>query len=293
MAKGKSLQRAGISTTKGVSRMDYIADDFAISDDAGTFRLFDVPTRTSDLAFGICRKGTIEAEIDLKRHVFKASQLIAIFPEQVIRFINKSDDFSVGFVIMSDRFLNNSRVRLKQRLPLLFHIKKYPCIDLTNEQVATITEYLSLLRKRIRAGSQAHLEDITRLLMLALFYEGSEMFEKYLPESQVELSRKEEIFETFTRLVSQHYARERSVEFYADKMCVTPKHLSAVVKDVSGRIASRWIDDYVALEAKVLLKSTDMTVLEISDKLNFDTQSRFGTYFKRIAGVSPSEYRKN
>jgi AraC-like DNA-binding protein len=82
---------------------------------------------------------------------------------------------------------------------------------------------------------------------------------------------------------------ERSIGFYADKLCLTPKYLT--IKEMSGKLAGEWIDDYVMLEAKVLLKSTNMTVQQISERLNFTTQSHFGTYFKRLAGVSPKEYR--
>jgi AraC-like DNA-binding protein len=85
---------------------------------------------------------------------------------------------------------------------------------------------------------------------------------------------------------------ERGIGFYADKLCHTPKYLSTTIKEVSGKLAGEWIDDYVMLEAKVLLKSTNMTVQQTSERLNFATQSHFGTYFKRLAGVSPKEYKR-
>ena len=83
------------------------------------------------------------------------------------------------------------------------------------------------------------------------------------------------------------------MEFYADKMCLTPKYLSKVIKEKSSKSASEWIDNYVTLEARALLKSTNMTIRQISDELNFPSQSFFGKYFKRHQGMSPKEYRKN
>ena len=71
------------------------------------------------------------------------------------------------------------------------------------------------------------------------------------------------------------------------------KYLSKVIKDNSGMSAGEWIDNYVAMEAKALLKSANMTVKQIIDELNFSSQSFFGRYFKRIVGVSPKEYRKS
>jgi len=92
-------------------------------------------------------------------------------------------------------------------------------------------------------------------------------------------------------LVENHYKEHRGLEFYADKLFITPKHLSKVVKTTSGKPANEWIDEYVVLEAKALLKSTNMTVEQISNELNFPSQSFFGKYFKRVTGMSPREYK--
>ena len=78
---------------------------------------------------------------------------------------------------------------------------------------------------------------------------------------------------------------------YADRLCISPKHMSMVVKKVSGRTASDWIDDYVILQAKQMLRSSSLTIQEVSRELNFSNQSFFGKYFKKHVGMSPSEYR--
>ena len=92
-------------------------------------------------------------------------------------------------------------------------------------------------------------------------------------------------------LLPKHVRKERSVAWYADRLCVTPKHLTVAVREASGRTAGQWIDEFVVLEAKVLLRSTDLTVQEISVRLNFANQSFFGKYFRRVAGMSPRQYR--
>jgi AraC-like DNA-binding protein len=100
------------------------------------------------------------------------------------------------------------------------------------------------------------------------------------------------LVEKFLDLVQTHYKEQRELSFYADKLCLTPKHLSKVIKKVSGTTANEWIDNHVTLEAQALLKSTDMTVQQVSEELNFPSQSFFGKYFKRCTGMSPSEYKK-
>lgn len=92
--------------------------------------------------------------------------------------------------------------------------------------------------------------------------------------------------------IQKHYKTERSVNFYANKLFLTAKYLSKVVQENSGKTATNWIDDYVILEAKALLNSSKLTIQQISDELNFPSQSFFGKYFKRKVGMSPKEYRK-
>jgi len=92
-------------------------------------------------------------------------------------------------------------------------------------------------------------------------------------------------------LVQTHYKQERGLEFYANQLHLTPKHLAKVIKETTNKAANDWIDEHVVLEAKALLKSTNMTAQQISDELNFSDQSFFGKYFKRHTGVSPREYK--
>ncbi|MEG0498584.1 MAG: AraC family transcriptional regulator, partial [Alistipes sp.] len=104
-------------------------------------------------------------------------------------------------------------------------------------------------------------------------------------------NRAEEYFKQFMLLLADHYKQERSVTFYARQMCITPKYLTTLIKRLSGKSVSGWIDDYVMLEAKTLLKYSTMGIQEISYYLNFPNQSFFGSYFKRNAGMSPSQYK--
>jgi AraC-like DNA-binding protein len=97
----------------------------------------------------------------------------------------------------------------------------------------------------------------------------------------------------FVNLVSEYFAQYRNVGFYADKLCMTPKYLSRVVREVTGRSAPEWIDSYVILEAKNLLKYSGLPIKEVVFKLNFPNQSVFYKFFKARTGMTPSEYRNS
>lgn len=106
------------------------------------------------------------------------------------------------------------------------------------------------------------------------------------------LSGEESIMQRFMHEVRTHYKEERKVQFYAERLHLTAGYLSTLIKNISGKTASEWIDSYVLLEAKVMLKQTNMTVQQISDELNFPSQSFFGKYFKRLEGTSPKKFRE-
>ena len=105
--------------------------------------------------------------------------------------------------------------------------------------------------------------------------------------------RSSDYFKQLVNLLRENYRTERSVEFYANEMNLTPKHLSRVVRTYSGKSVHQWIDDFVVLEIKNLLKYSDMSIQQISYELNFPNPSFMGQYFKRITGKTPGEYRRD
>lgn len=137
--------------------------------------------------------------------------------------------------------------------------------------------------------------DIVSSLIAATIYKVGDILGSYLsehPETESPVhNRAESYFREFTRLLGEHYRQERSVGFYARQLCITPKYLTTLIKHISGKSVSDWIDSYVTLEAKTLLKYSNMSVQEIAYYLNFPNQSFFGSYFKRNTGMSPSQYK--
>ena len=126
--------------------------------------------------------------------------------------------------------------------------------------------------------------------MMVFFYNSHDILDAIKnnrPQSSADILSKE-----FLALVKDNFKKERQLRFYADRLFITPRYLSRVVKESSGSSAAEWIERYVVLEARALLKSTNMTIQQISDELNFPSQTFFGKYFKRRVGMSPKEYRR-
>lgn len=105
--------------------------------------------------------------------------------------------------------------------------------------------------------------------------------------------RCEIVFDDFIKELNLFNGTEHSLSFFAKRLNLTPNYLSGRIKEYSGRTAMEWIEDSVILEAKTMLKHTDLSIQEIAYKLNFPTQTFFGKYFKRITGMSPKQYKNS
>ena len=191
-------------------------------------------------------------------------------------------------------FVNEFNPKVRTLLSFMFYIKEHPCIPLNKEEQECMMEYHSFLWKKVKMRDNAFRKEIAKGIIAAMFYDIYNFCRKHMPANEIRpKSRKEELFEKFMREVSANYKIDRSVTFYANKLCLTPKHLSGVVKEVSGKTAGEWIDNFVILEARALLKSSEMSVQEIAEYLHFANQSFFGKYFKHYVGMSPKEYRRS
>lgn len=249
------------------------------------------PIRLDALIIFLCREGSGKIVIDLTEYTIQKGSLIVIQPQNYISQIDTSLDFNANVVACSKNIIEHIMPKLTDVLPLLISHRTEPVINLTEDNADSLNSFFSFLKLKLQQGSTPFLKQkVTCVLQAALF----EMMDIRYKSSKIETrnrTRKEEIMAKFLIAVSEKFRTERQVSFYADTLCITPKHLSAVVKEISGRTAGEWIENYVILEAKVLLKTTDLTIQEIATKLNFTNQSFFGKYFKHQTGKSPSEYR--
>ena len=288
----KNIKNVDIATIRRFPAMDFIGNDFAIFDNIGDIPLFGYPTRLNASCLTLCLKGHCRIRINLKEHELTEGVLVVTLPEQILQQVERSDDFTGVFIVVSGQFIDDVLPTVQQLFPLFFMIKEQPCVRLRPEEMEAVQEYYSFLQKKVKLKDNPFRKEITQGLLMALCYEIYDIYQGHAVKERTPKSRKEDLFERFIRYVYEFYKEERSVSFYADKMFLTPKHLSTMVKEVSGKTAGEWIDSLVILEAKAMLKSSEQSIQEIADELHFANQSFFGKYFKHHTGFSPKEYRK-
>ena len=269
-----------------------IGTDLLLIDDANTIRadkyVGNNPFKVDVSMAIIYDKGEAVSKINMREYHIKAPAVLVIMYGQTCEPISYSEDLQSRAIVMSDTFTNKLFPNSEAN-QLYISILNNPIVCCENEE-NVFGNYYELLRNLIRSPHTNYKIDAARHLTLAMFYGYSHM-KHIFSSSKTKTTRQEEIFSEFLKLLSLNYKQSRDVAFYADRLCITSKHLSQVVKEVSGKSALDIIEEYVITECKALLLSTTMTIQQISDSLNFTTQSVFGKYFKRVTGISPSEYR--
>jgi AraC-like DNA-binding protein len=269
--------------------IDSIDNDFILFDSPIIKAEFDYPFKVDVTTAIICLKGATRGAINLRPFTTQAPCLVVVLAEQILQHEYFSEDFSGLFIVMSKRF--SESLNLRESFPLFLSVRDNPCIPLSDEALDAMVSYYKMMKQTVRINDNPRRLEIAKHLTLAMFYGLGFEHHKSLDDEQK--TKHGILVENFLQHVQAHYKEQRGIEFYADKLCLTPKHLSKVIKESSGKSAGEWIDSYVTLEAKALLKSTNMTIQQISDELNFPSQSFFGKYFNRQVGLSPKEYRKS
>jgi AraC-like DNA-binding protein len=237
-------------------------------------------------------RGEAIFKIDVHKYQVKAPAVIIIMAGQTCELSSYSKDLQGRAIVMSSSFTDTLFVGAEGDFThkLYSSMINNQLLNLDKDQ-NVFSEYYQLLKNIIQTPHSEFKINVVRHITLAMFYGYSHM-KHDVSSYNKGTSRQDDIYSAFLEAVGKHYKVERKVSFYADILCITSKHLSQVVKEVSGRTASEIIEDYVITEIKALLLSTNMTIQQISDYLNFPSQSVFGKYVKRVTGISPKGYKK-
>lgn len=249
------------------------------------------PTRTELTIILFCKKGHAEFSVNLNRVLLKPMHMMVIQAGCIFEVYKLSEDFE-GVLLLN----NPDAMALSDEAVVGISLRRFLMqnltVPVTQEQVNHMFELYKLLKAALQDTDNPFRDQMVQKLCQVVTYYCCYVFLNYpFVKCRPSKNRKEDIFDEFILLVEQNYLKERRITFYADKMNLSPKYLSTVVKEVSDKYASDWIDDYVILEAKALLKKGGMNIQQISDKLNFPNQSFFGRYFKKQTGYSPKDYR--
>ena len=281
-------------TMAGGEKRPGIMGECIAANSASEMEIFRFPSRLNALIIGVGTEGETSLTSNLQEFRLKKDSLFIFSPKHILQ-VQSNNRFKAHLIVIAPDFLKRINIDTKRMMPLFLQFGSLPCMELTHAESQSLRSFVSMVEQELKGSETDFSSEIIGGLIAATIYKVGDILTHYLtehPEVDSPIhNRAEEYFRQFTELLGEHYKHERSVGFYARQLCITPKYLTTLIKRISGKSVSEWIDNYVILEAKTLLKYSNMSVQEIAYYLNFPNQSFFGSYFKRNAGMSPSQYK--
>lgn len=262
--------------------------------------IIEYPCRFHGYMAFFCIKGEFEVEINLKKFTIRKDSMFIYTPGNIVRVTNidPQEKESVHFVVVaiSEDLMSSTRFDFSKLYNESLRLLESPCVVINENERELCRKYFDLIQE-VSKMRMPNMRESVAALISSIFYLMGAMWTDRLTAAKKnggeEVSTRSKIvLENFLLLVRDYHTKERSLSFYADKLYLTPKYLSKLIKSVSGKSAHEWIDSFVILEAKNLLKYSDMSIKSIVYELNFPNQTTFYRFFKTKTGMTPSEYRK-
>ncbi|MGN1375049.1 MAG: helix-turn-helix domain-containing protein [Prevotella sp.] len=285
----KTFSIYDITDSFGVSHID---DDIILYDSLESIPLPEKPSRISGIIVGMCTEGSFSYMADATRQTVEAGNIMIIYNGQVTsRCEQDSPSKGIG-IIMTYDFFQEIAKNVHELSALFLLSRTHPIFKLQSKEVNAVLNYFSLMREKADDKTNHFRKDVVRLIMSATIYDLSNTIYHVLDLKQRGELNSERIFIDFIRLVETNFIKERRVSWYSNELCITSKYLSEKVRQVSGRTPNEWIDSFVILEIRILLKNTTKSIKQISADMHFPNQSFMGRFFRAHVGVSPLTYRQ-
>jgi len=275
-----------------------IGDDFFISrlQARPEYVHLQYPFRVDCYVAAYCVEGSVDCSVNLTDYHLTTGTLLLFTPGNIVRITEpeQTDHLRLTLICASTSFITGIGINPSKFLIEAMDVLRDPCIHLSTDETEMLHKYVNLALDITKTNPQFIKESISGLVS-SVFYQ----FAGFLADSKrrqdletpVRTSRQRQMLEQFIKLAINDHTREHLVGYYADKMCVTPKYLSKIVKEASGRSVPDWLNELLILDAKNMLRHSDMTIKEISASLNFPSQSFFFRFFKNHTGQTPTQYR--
>ena len=293
MATIKMEELSVASVKQMMGHGSFIGDDLLLFESLTKLPWPNSPRRMKCVLLAMCMKGKAQYSVDTEEHMVKGGDVIIINEGAVVDNYMFSTDFDGIAIMMGYDFFSDVIKGIHELSSLFLFSRMHPVFSLTKEEQFAIQAYFRAIKYRVDDTGHHFRIDVVRSLIMTMIYDISNAIYRLQQTNDHRQTRAEAIFAKFIKLVEENFRQERRVSWYGEKLCITPKYLSETVKAVSHRTPNEWIDNYVILEARVLLKNSTMSINQISQHLNFPNQSFLGKYFKEHVGMSPSEYRQS
>lgn len=248
------------------------------------------PFLTERMVLVAIKQGHVVMEINGEVLELDALSYTYTMPKSKVRILSFTPDLQYFIYAFYDKFLQDLHFDLglsynKSVLSFAYHTHQ-----LTQEEFDYRLALYQDIKEEILHRGSVHRKIAVRCWGNVLLVNDFQFFDYFVNSNKKNISRQGVLFRKFIDLLNLHSTKEREVQYYSEILGITPKYLSALCIAYSGKNASTWIDEYVTVRAKELLRERKYTIRQVGEKLNFPSQSFFGRYFKRNVGLSPKAF---
>ena len=286
------IQKMGISENEYKLRLEQLTDkDVAVFEELGSVPIENVHSEAFICV--LCLEGKATAMIEGKEYFIEKGDMVFSHPNQFIQNAMVSCDFKCRGILMSPTYFESIFLVGGNMWEVSFLLRNQPLFHLDEKLSNMFLFNFEILKNKLGTVDLPHHKEIVKLLLQSMLYEFYDFISPMLNSQLTErnYSSADVIFKHFMSIASAEAPRRKDVAYYADKLCITPKYLSAICKKQTGNTASEIINKITVRYISQMLRSSDKSIKEIASDTGFDNLSFFGKYVRRELGMSPREYR--
>lgn len=268
--------------------------EFGIFTDLGDLPISGCPAYLMEGIGAVCRSGAATVKVFNHRFRIVPGMVFVLLPWQLVSIKEVSDDFRIKFFRVSqDMFTDTLSSLWRLRPGFFFHMRRHIASDPDDGYIPRFLNFCDLLAYRAENSPPLCRRESVMQLLRVFYWD---IYAVYINDPEAEktaYTHKEELAFRFMRMIVEEHSPNREVAYYAEKLGISPKYLTNLMKGLSGQSARDWIVYYTIFEIKALLRESSMDLKTIVARVNFPDQSTLSRFFRRYTGVSPTQYRKN
>jgi len=262
-----------------------------VIEDVRSMPVYGEPYISPNMIISLNHSGSVVAEYDMQQVVFSKHDVAMVHPYHTLKAISSTTDYRATLLIISGEFLKELLQRVTHMT--FFEFYNVSKSHLTDLQFDSVLAYFKMLETISQLDHPARKDMLIEQINI-----GTRMCDHFINENErlnaTHISDRQQLLTRFYNAIIQHYRESREVSFYANLLCLSPKHFGTIIRQTTGVGAGEWIARYVIIQAKTLLRQRpDLSIQQVSQMLNFSEQTSFCRFFRKYAGITPKEYRQN
>lgn len=275
--------------------IDYVDENLIVLDNVDTTFTNTDSAKLDCFIIVFCIAGETTININNKSHVLSANHCAIVLPGTIVRHLHAYEGCTFRLVAISSKFMKEATCGRKETWDIGFYLYNNPVFPINRKSSYKLYLYKEIALTCINESEHAYSKEAKKHLFSAIFCEILGTLHRTIPLQEDSPSfrnnRSMYIFRKFLEKVSEDDGTHRTVSYYADILCYSPKHLSTVVKKISGRAPLTIINEHAMEQIKYQLKHSEMSIKEIAIHFDFVNPSFFGKFVKQHLGMSPLQYR--